>query len=1019
MPGRISRTALAATALTATVAALTAPGLHSATPVAGVATASQLSAALRAQALGNALRSGATSSDPDLARMAMHSQGALFSIANQQSVAQRDAIAAEGGPYSGGTWRRYGTAPVLNKTSDYTPVDAIPTFTGRVTDFAATADGSRLWVGVGLGGIYETRDMGAHWRALTDSLPNTTTGAVGWSTAQGGTLFDGTGDYDGGFLGLGLWRTTDDGAHWQKASGLPDGLMTSRIAVDPTNAATVYVATSHGLFRSTDDGQSFVNVDIPTPGTGGTLTSCAGDMTHPECALANVISDVVVRPAGGGNAGGEVLAAVGWERGQHLTKKGWYNSKGNGLYISPTGAPGSFSNTDASSNGFTPQTHIGRVSLSVAGGAGQNHDVIWAMVEDAQKENGNFPAVDPPPGAPEGLCGTAGCYNTLLDNIYLSTDFGKTWTAKLPPAETLGVSCAVTSTDQCLLLTTPVPVVGANYAPGVQALYNNYIRIDPTSTAADGTPTRIIFGLEELWEINLDDAANSNPSGLVVPKTIGRYFGGNFCPATEDVGVGPVQTGDLPCPTQNDAPTTTHPDQHRGIWVPDGKGGVTFFAGNDGGVFSQHVDAGQDFLNNGWANGDNRDMPTTLNYDLAASGDGVVYTGLQDNGEVRIEPKGRMVEVFGGDAFYSATDPHNSNVVYEEYTDGNMSVSTDGGHNWTNINPGLSTPQFATPFAMDPTDSNHLMIAGNDVQETVSGPNTTVNPTLSGNPSPTASTDWTVVYTLGTAPDGNSNSATAIDTRGDSSYVGFCEPCYIPSTVASDFANGLATNVGGSAAAQKMTGNGWHNAKAAGLPSRYITSVRMDPANPRRVYVTLADYLPTSVEYREPGVLGDSTAKVGKGHVFVSNDAGETFTDISANLPDAPADWVITRGNQLLVATNTGVYISRDLSGGHWWLLGGPQLPVTHMSTIQLQPGNDNKLYAATYGMGVWEYDFPSSAAVHASVAGSGATGGPAAVLPNTAGGIPPLRAAGLAAVALLGGWVLLGSRRRRREWTT
>ena len=39
--------------------------------------------------------------------------------------------------------------------------------------------------------------------------------------------------------------------------------------------------------------------------------------------------------------------------------------------------------------------------------------------------------------------------------------------------------------------------------------------------------------------------------------------------------------------------TTTHPDQHAGLFVPDGLGGVTLFAGNDGGVYKQHVAPGQ------------------------------------------------------------------------------------------------------------------------------------------------------------------------------------------------------------------------------------------------------------------------------------------------------------------------------------------------------------------------------------------------------------------------------------------
>jgi len=976
-----------------------------------------VAALLTAGSTGTAgtLRPADASAGSGLRDMAMPGSPVLASIANAQSIAQRNAIAAQGGP--GGTWHRYGNAPVLNNTSDYAPVDAIPTFTGRVSDFASDPATGRIWTAVGLGGLYETRDLGAHWRALTDSLPNTSAGAVGFSTSHGGTLFDATGDFDGGFLGLGVWRSTDDGAHWQRSQGIPDGLMSTRVAVDPTDPDVVFVATSRGLFRSGDDGATFSNVALPVGTTymDGSGPNCAGDMTHAECALASVVTDVVVRPAGGGDNGGEVLAAVGWERGVHHTSKGWYNALGNGLYASATGLPGSFANTDASSNGFTPQSHIGRVSLGNAVGAGQNHAVIWAMVQDSQTENGNFPVVDPQPGVPEGLCATAPCYNTELDNLYESTDFGKTWNKKLPPAQTLGVSCPVTSTDQCLLLTTPVPVVGAGYGPGIQARYNNYVRIDPTSTTADGTPTRLIFGLEELWEVNLEDSANqqalTDPTALVVPKTIGRYFGNGFCPTASGLTAGPVNTNS-PCPYENDAPTTTHPDQHRGVWIPDGQGGVTFFAGNDGGVFSQHVGTGQDFSNTGWAVGDNRDMNTMLSYDMAASADGVVYTGLQDNGEVRIEPNGREVEVFGGDAFYSATDPNDSNTVYEEYTFGNMSVSTDGGHTWTGINPGLTAPLFSTPFAMDPSDANHLVIGGEDIQETVSGPKTTVATIAPGDPSTTSSTDWALVFDTGSG-----NAVSAIDTRGDATYAGFCGPCYIASTVAADFSSGIATNMGGAQPGQKMTSNGWHVATAYGLPERYITSVRVDPTDHNTVYVTLADYEP-DVEYRQPGYLGDGAKDLGKGHVYKSTDAGEHFTDISGNLPDAPADDVIVRGNQLIASTNTGVYVSSDLDGGQWHILGGTSMPLLHMTTIQLQPGNPNRLFAATYGKGILVYDFPSGTQLPTTSSTTATHSGVSGVtsLPNTAAApVSQGGAAAAAGMALLGVWVRRRSRRTRR----
>ncbi len=37
------------------------------------------------------------------------------------------------------------------------------------------------------------------------------------------------------------------------------------------------------------------------------------------------------------------------------------------------------------------------------------------------------------------------------------------------------------------------------YCPGVQSWYNAWIEPDPTRADASGVPTRLTFGLEEVW----------------------------------------------------------------------------------------------------------------------------------------------------------------------------------------------------------------------------------------------------------------------------------------------------------------------------------------------------------------------------------------------------------------------------------------------------------------------------------------------------------------------------------------
>ena len=48
--------------------------------------------------------------------------------------------------------------------------------------------------------------------------------------------------------------------------------------------------------------------------------------------------------------------------------------------------------------------------------------------------------------------------------------------------------------------------------------------------------------------------------------------------------------------------------------------------------------------------------------------------GLQDNGEGKIEPDGKTYTIYGGDGFFTAVDPDNADIAYEEYTGGDISV---------------------------------------------------------------------------------------------------------------------------------------------------------------------------------------------------------------------------------------------------------------------------------------------------------------------------------------------------------
>jgi hypothetical protein len=114
----------------------------------------------------------------------------------------------------------------------------------------------------------------------------------------------------------------------------------------------------------------------------------------------------------------------------------------------------------------------------------------------------------------------------------------------------------------------------------------------------------------------------------------------------------------------------------------------------------------------------------------------------------------------------------------------------------------------------------------------------------------------------------------------------------------------------------------------------------------------------TAFRYFAPiGSLGESTEDVGKGHVFKSTDAGETWKDVSGNLPDVQATSVVVRDGQLVIGTSIGVFASKNTNGGTYALLGDG-LPAVAIYSLQLKPGDPGTLMAATFGRGVWTYRF-------------------------------------------------------------
>lgn len=95
--------------------------------------------------------------------------------------------------------------------------------------------------------------------------------------------------------------------------------------------------------------------------------------------------------------------------------------------------------------------------------------------------------------------------------------------------------------------------------------------------------------------------------------------------------------------------------------------------------------------------------------------------------------------------------------------------------------------------------------------------------------------------------------------------------------------------------------------------------------------------------------------------VWETYNGGETWNDVSGNLPDMPVRWAIYHpdaSDQVMLATELGVWISTNTGSGNWESDFG--LPFVRVDMLKIREA-DNTVLAATHGRGmqstIWEYD--------------------------------------------------------------
>jgi photosystem II stability/assembly factor-like uncharacterized protein len=382
-----------------------------------------------------------------------------------------------------------------------------------------------------------------------------------------------------------------------------------------------------------------------------------------------------------------------------------------------------------------------------------------------------------------------------------------------------------------------------------------------------------------------------------------------------------------------------HGDFHA-LWI-DPTNSNHVLAGSDGGLHASY-DRGRtwDFINT---------IPLGQFYEVSMDNQKPfwVYGGLQDNGSWS-GPSGTLnsegitnddwYRTGGGDGFYSVVDPTDPSIVYVESQNGSMSrLELKTGERKSikpESRPGEKRYRFDwnSPIVISTFNNRNIYFAGNRLFKSTDRGNTWI-----WSDDLTKDQDREKLPIMGALPDKNMLSRhDGVETFGQ--IVTFAE---------SPIKEGLlyAGTDDGNLQISRDGNRTWKNitAKIPGVPKNtYVSRVVPSRYAEGTVYLTL------------DGHRADDYST----YVFVSNDYGESWKSIKANLPAGLTARVIREHprnqNLLFLGTEFGAYVSFD-RGARWTRLQG-NLPLVRVDDIQIH-SRDNAMVLATHGRSIWVLD--------------------------------------------------------------
>ena len=277
---------------------------------------------------------------------------------------------------------------------------------------------------------------------------------------------------------------------------------------------------------------------------------------------------------------------------------------------------------------------------------------------------------------------------------------------------------------------------------------------------------------------------------------------------------------------------------------------------------------------------------------LSGTNEKTIISGLQDNGTNLSTDGINWKRVYGGDGMISFIDKADDNIMYACYQNGGLAKSINGGTNFNSFTTGFSGGSWVTPFMQDPITANVVYAAGSRVFKSTTG------------------AAWVAI----SPDDVDFKRIIWMDIARNNNQIIYA--------ITDNF---LYKTVDGGANWTKMTS----------LTGGGLAHIHIDVNDSNIIYVSRFAYF--------------------GGAVSRSTDAGITWSDWSAGLPNIPTNTVVTvigKLGEVYCGTDLGVYY-RNSASTTWsaYTTGLPTVPIRDLEIFY----PTRKLRTATFGRGIWE----------------------------------------------------------------